>query len=329
MDDRRLWAVLTLIGLVFCGAMLLLQWAPDSDPPGQSPVPLHKAIGSIDGISARENRAFEFTEAFPPLPAPGPSDWLALNEEEAQTVARYLASEPNDPVAPRNVIYVLPVGPLPAERGPTIEDLTRYAHAFFELEVRVLSPLDPDGLNVTRRVHHDVPQLNASDILDRLEPTIPDDAYCVIAVTWSDLYPDDSYNFVFGLARLTHRVGVFSFARLHPDFYGILTTDPIEVRRLVMRRSLAVMSHEIGHMFGLSHCVFRSCNLNGSNSLDESDRQPMHLCPVCLRKLHVALGFDPVERYRALQEQYRRAGLTREEKWVKDRVAFIEEAPAD
>ncbi len=157
-------------------------------------------------------------------------------------------------------------------------------------------------------------------------PRLPEDAYCMIAVTWSDLYPDDTYNFVFGLARLTARVGVFSFARLHPDFYGIVVADPIEVRHMVMRRSLAVMSHEIGHMFGLGHCVFHSCNLNGSNSLEESDRQPMHLCPVCLRKLHVMLGFDPAQRYGELREQYRRAGLEQEEAWARRRQEFIEEA---
>ena len=38
-------------------------------------------------------------------------------------------------------------------------------------------------------------------------------------------------------------------------------------------------------MFGISHCVHFHCRMNGSDSLEESDRSPMHLCPVCLRKL--------------------------------------------
>jgi archaemetzincin len=162
-----------------------------------------------------------------------------------------------------------------------------------------------------------------------MEPDVPDDAYCVIAVTWSDLYPDESYNFVFGLARLTRRVGVFGFARLHPDFFDEATGDPAEVRRLVTRRALAVMSHEVGHMFGIQHCVSFACNMNGSNSLEESDRQPMHLCPVCLRKLHLALGFDPERRYEALEEQYRRAGLEAEAAWVQRQRAFIAGGVAD
>jgi archaemetzincin len=295
-------------------------------PPSDSvftPKTAAEAVEVLDELPPRVQRAFEVTDAFPPLPLPGPGDWLAVNEEQLQTAADYLASEPNRPVAPRNVIYVLPVGSLPAERGPTIDELSGYAHAFFGLEVRVLPTLEPEGLDVTRRVHYGKPQLNAADILDRMELRVPDDAYCVIAVTWSDLYPDDTYNFVFGLARLTARVGVFSFARLHPEFFGDLEGDPAEVRRLVMRRALAVMSHEIGHMFGIQHCVSFACNMNGSNSLEESDHQPMHMCPVCLRKLHLALGFDPEQRYAALEEQYRHAGLERERAWVERRRAFI------
>jgi bacterioferritin len=37
-----------------------------------------------------------------------------------------------------------------------------------------------------------------------------------------------------------------------------------------LRRSCKVLAHEIGHMFGLSHCVFFHCLMNGSNSLAES-----------------------------------------------------------
>jgi archaemetzincin len=328
MGLRRIWMLLAFIGLLASGLVACpMASAPEVESTATPKTPA-QTIGPVDELSARTQRAFEVTDAFAPLPKPGPGDWLDVNDEELQTAADYLASEPNLPVAPRNVLYVLPVGPLPAELGPTIDELTSYAHAFFGLEVRVLATLEPEALDVTRRVHHGGPQLNATDILDRMEPQLPADAYCVIAVTWSDLYPDDTYNFVFGLARLTARVGVFSFARLHPDFYGAFPGSAGEVRELVTRRALAVMSHEIGHMFGIPHCVSFACNMNGSNSLEESDRQPMHLCPVCLRKLYLAHGFDPEARYEALEEQYRRAGLEPEAAWVQQQRAFIAEGTA-
>ena len=80
-------------------------------------------------------------------------------------------------------------------------------------------------------------------------------------------------------------------------------------------------------MFGIGHCVSFACNMNGSNSLEESDRQPMHLCPVCLRKLHLALGFDPAARYEALEAEYHRLGLPQEEAWVERQLAFIDGTP--
>jgi len=62
------------------------------------------------------------------------------------------------------------------------------------------------------------------------------------------------------------------------------------------------MVHEIGHMFGLKHCVFYDCVMNGSNHLEESKKRTFHLCPVCLRKLQSVVGFNIAERYKTLQE---------------------------
>lgn len=39
------------------------------------------------------------------------------------------------------------------------------------------------------------------------------------------------------------------------------------------------------HRYVNHHCV-----VNGANNLRESDAQPLHLCPVCLRKLHFAVA---------------------------------------
>ncbi len=63
--------------------------------------------------------------------------------------------------------------------------------------------------------------------------------------------------------------------------------------------------------------------MNGSNSLAESDRRPIHLCPVCLRKLQWNRGFDVLARYRALAAFYDRQGLADEAAWVRNRVAGV------
>ena len=77
-------------------------------------------------------------------------------------------------------------------------------------------------------------------------------------------------------------------------------------------------------MFGLYHCIYYECGMNGSNHLDESDSRPIHLCPVCLRKLHHAIGFEVVERYKKLQAFYRRVGLADEAAWVGKRLKRIQ-----
>ena len=71
---------------------------------------------------------------------------------------------------------------------------------------------------------------------------------------------------------------------------------------LLLRRCLHVVAHELGHLFGINHCVYYSCTMNGANSLAETDRQPLRLCPIDLKKLDAAVNhavgnFDPLRRF--------------------------------
>lgn len=62
------------------------------------------------------------------------------------------------------------------------------------------------------------------------------------------------------------------------------------------------MVHEIGHMFGVRHCIFNKCIMNGSNHLEESRKKHLEPCPVCLRKLQSNIKFDMYERYKAVKK---------------------------
>ena len=61
--------------------------------------------------------------------------------------------------------------------------------------------------------------MHAGKVLDEIGKIVPPDAFCVGAITLCDLYPRDDWNFVFGIATLANRVGVYSLARHLPGFY--------------------------------------------------------------------------------------------------------------
>jgi archaemetzincin len=76
-------------------------------------------------------------------------------------------------------------------------------------------------------------------------------------------------------------------------------------------------------MFGLAHCTYFNCLMNGSNHLVESDRRPLHLCPVCLRKLQWSIDFDLLKRYTELEQVDRAVGFTDEADWLSRRIKAV------
>jgi archaemetzincin len=250
---------------------------------------------------------------------------LANHPEPGQTFAGFARSGFHRPDATRRRIYLQPIGDFAPETSPAIADLRECAQAFFQLPVQVLDGLDPADGELTTRMHPQTgkPQVLAPDVLAWLQRRLPADAYCVLGVTMLDLYPEPSWNFVFGMASTRERTGVFSFARYDPAFAG--QARGADFQATLLRRSCKVLTHEASHMFGLLHCVHYECGLNGSNHLAESDSRPIHLCPVCLRKLQHAVGFDVLGRYRALEVFYSRVGLAPEARWVHGRIARIED----
>ena len=141
----------------------------------------------------------------------------------------------------------------------------------------------------------------------------------MIAVTQNDLYPDASFNFVFGQATFTDRIGTFSVHRFDDPVVGDRKPSPARFRK----RAYTIAAHEIGHMFGLPHCNYYRCLMNGSNSLRETDASPMHLCPVCLRKLHHVARLDLRGRYQRLARVLRRQGLRDEAAWYRERAGRL------
>ncbi len=251
---------------------------------------------------------------------PGPHDWLTLNAEPGQTFAEFCARDHARPDGVRRVIYLLPLGIFPAETSPPLEEIRNYAAAFFQMDVKVLAAFTPtDGQFEPRRnPRYGQRQILAGSVIDFLKEKMPADGYCLLGVTMEDLYPEPAWNYVFGQASIYSRTGIYSFVRYDPAFWR--DARGRDYKDVILRRSCRVLAHEVGHMFGLWHCIYYDCVLNGGNNMVESDASPQHLCPICLRKLHYSIGFDPGKRYRELAEFYRRHKWTDELRWTNHQL---------
>jgi archaemetzincin len=305
-----------------CGGDQPLPWPTPIEVPGRI-----AAIGDTSELPAALQRALEPGPDYRMRYAPAGDDWLANHPEPGQTFEQYARSSPNRPDSLRRVLYLLPLGDLPADQAPPLADLADVVHAFFTLEVRILPAVPLAEVTARQRINAGTgkPQLLAPDLLRWLPARLPEDAYALMAVTMADLYPDPAWNFVFGQAMLSERVGVQSFARYDPAFFD--EPRPTDWRRTLVRRSAQVLVHEIAHMFGMEHCVHWHCVVAGANHQDEFDHHPLHLCPVCLRKLHWAAPFDPAAREAALAAIWLRLDLPAESAWSARRAARLRAPP--
>lgn len=317
----RRFTVIALACAISCGADNDPKKPPVPTPPNPAIEPRIAAIGFVEHLSPAVQRAFD-PHGFEPMPAPGPSDWLAQHPEAPQTYDQYVATKPNLPDAQRRVLYLLPLGDFP-QAAPSVPALAKIVHAFYTLEVRVLPAVALRDVKAKTRKHPASKQLQllAPDVLRWLTARVPEDAYGLVAITMTDLYPQESWNFVFGMASLRERVGVQSFARQDPAFFGEAREAGWE--QLALRRATWTMVHELAHMFGLPHCTYFSCVVAGSNHQAEADRRPLHPCPVCLRKLHHAIDFDPAKREEALAAVLHELGITDEAAWSEQRARWI------
>ncbi len=274
------------------------------------------------GIHTAETSEKLFAKLLPlhrPLPLKTPGDWVSEHPEQPQSFWQYVQSGPVRPTASRGVIYVLPLGDFTVEQRAAVESAQLFHAAFYQLPVKALPAVPSNEIPDDARRKNPAtgePQLHTRWVLDTLLPPLrPVDAVALLAFTPEDLFPDPAWNFVFGQASLTERVGVWSIHR-----FG----NPTKEKPLFVTRTLKVAGHEMGHMFGLHHCTAHACVMNGSNSMPESDSQPLELCPVCLRKLQWNVGFDVRERFRGLRDFHKVSGLEGERVFIEKSLSALD-----
>jgi archaemetzincin len=308
----------------------------EKEEPGvQPPVGTHRGVPETPPPPPEPGRAttveqLEFavtdTTGFFPLGEPRSGEWLSVHPEPGQSFAAYVLSEPAGRTAVRKEIVLQPIGTFDERQRTLLTQMARFTALWYDTPTVIAADLRlPQPPNRIRSAGGRKwgQYLTGPFLTDVLPEVLPDTAIAVVGITTADLYPEPDWNFVFGQASYHERVSIYSLARLGPEFFGEERTP--ETGRLELRRALQVITHELGHTFGLPHCTVWHCSMNGSNSLGESDRAPLDLCPECLRKLQWNLKFDVLARYDHLAEFLEQVGLADDAAWYRGRARHIRE----
>lgn len=246
---------------------------------------------------------------FKPKSRPQPGDWLVDHPEPGQTYTEFRATVKARAADNYSTLRIVPIGSLSKGQTVVLGIVQDFMKAFFGLPLAIdpMAPIDGIPEDARRFQYFEGPdQLLTSYLLnDVLMKRRQAKDAAVLGITASDLWPGPGWNFVFGQASLKERVGVWSMARNgEPD-------GAADLRQQCALRTVMTATHETGHMFGIRHCKKYECGMNGSNSGDERDRQPLEFCPECQPKLWWTLKLDPLERSRALEATARRHGFER------------------
>jgi len=325
-SDRRFWIITSGLGAaVSTMVVLIISAAPPPQASGGEPaftltddrkpalVKPKKRKGTRFSLSAVIKRNLIFAkvrgdDAFTRLGEPQPGDWLWSFHEPGQTLDDYAATVTNRKTNRRDTLHLQPYSDLKPMHRRVLGRLEKFVGAYFQTRVRRLPYRAPNSAWwVNRRRQYDA-NLIVRHLAARAKPR----SLGLFGILGQDMFAGD-LNFVFGLALLHDRASVHSLNR-----YG---SDP----KTLLRHTLKLSAHELGHIFGIKHCVFYRCIMNGANSLAEGAAAPMHLCPVCLAKLKWNVDFDARKRYLQLARFYREVGMEAEASFVKARAAEVQE----
>jgi archaemetzincin len=101
----------------------------------------------------------------------------------------------------------------------------------------------------------------------------------VLLLTEYDLYVP-ALTFVFGEAQLNGKHSIVSLCRLHEEFYSGRTNY-----KLLLQRTAKEVFHELGHNFGLKHCMNWDCVMHSSPGIEEVDIKSDQYCRFCAGKI--------------------------------------------
>lgn len=175
-----------------------------------------------------------------------------------------------------NDLCLVPIGKVPDSALDWIENAVA---EWFPLPVLRLPSLPIPGAAYDPKRE----QYQSVEIMKMLAQRVPRNASRILGVVDVDL-SIPMLTFLFGQAQFDGPVAVISLCRLHQEFYGL---PPEEA--LLRERTVKEALHELGHTFGLIHCLERACAMSLATHIELVDAKAERFCGRC--------GLQLVERF--------------------------------
>lgn len=261
----------------------------------------------------------ELSLYFQYLPKPTDDEWLKYNRESGQTFKNYarLVKKSKNLQAASSTNSNISIFTFQVDEDflsqYILNGLQEFVEIYFNLQLKFE---DKNNLNFNSKfkTNQENPTIESQRALSVFKTFKQKNDASAVAITTCDLAHGDS--FVFGISDTELQVCVISLYRYIQHL--IETNQMSEVN--LMKKTTSVICHEIAHTFGLEHCIYYRCIMNGSNTIEEDDKLPLFLCPICLRKLHFLLNFDIELRYKKLMNYCLKYNFSNEYKWYKRRL---------
>lgn len=171
-------------------------------------------------------------------------------------------------------IYIVPIE---LDDDSCLEKLESFLFETFHLQIKRRE----FKINLKEAFDSNRNQYNSSLILRQLIMKPPQDAEKILAILDVDLFIP-ILTFLFGEAQLKGIGAVVSTHRLHNRFYGLTENAEVTTERL-----LKEAVHELGHTFGLIHCLQPKCVMNSSTYVENIDLKPAEFCPLCKKSINI------------------------------------------
>ncbi len=140
-------------------------------------------------------------------------------------------------------------------------------------------------------------QYNVIAVMRELLGICPPNAARLLAVTEKDLFIP-MLSFVFGQAQLNGSIAIVSLARLRQEFYQLPASAT-----LLLARALKESVHEMGHTFGLTHCLDKNCPMSLSTNIQQVDAKGEIFCANCTIVLRESLNALPPSGFSRLEKK--------------------------